>query len=102
MIHLSLPLPVDFKPACVPLSPYEALTSLACPPTPAYRMYHARSVRHSNETYFYLPFQTMVPETKDLTLEQISAGASKEVAERDTATALGLAPVAQPGTVDAL
>lgn len=44
----------------------------------------------------------MVPETKDRTLEEISAGASKEVAERDTATALGLAPVSQPGTVDAL
>lgn len=38
----------------------------------------------------------------DRTLEEISAGASKEAAERDTATALGLAPVAQPGTVDAL
>eukprot|EP00752_Nemacystus_decipiens_P008062 g7206.t1 len=47
-------------------------------------------------------YYTMVPETKDKTLEEISEGASKEVAERDTATALGLAPVAQPGTMDAL
>eukprot|EP00903_Cladosiphon_okamuranus_P008516 g8180.t1 len=47
-------------------------------------------------------YYTKVPETMDRTLEEISAGASKEVAERDTATALGLAPVAQPGTMDAL
>lgn len=49
-----------------------------------------------------LAAQTKVPETMDKTLEEISADASKDAAERDTATALGLAPVAQPGTLDAL
>ncbi|CAN0169914.1 unnamed protein product [Pylaiella littoralis] len=47
-------------------------------------------------------FYTKIPETKDRTLEEISAQASKEVAEHDTATALGLAAVAPPGTMDAL
>ncbi|CBN73775.1 mannitol transporter, putative [Ectocarpus siliculosus] len=47
-------------------------------------------------------YYTKIPETKDRTLEEISAGAAKETSEGDTATALGLAPTAEPGTVDSL
>ncbi|CAM9113165.1 unnamed protein product [Ectocarpus sp. 13 AM-2016] len=47
-------------------------------------------------------YYTKIPETKDKTLEEISAGAAKETSEGDTATALGLAPTAEPGTVDSL
>ncbi|CAN0119646.1 unnamed protein product [Laminaria digitata] len=47
-------------------------------------------------------YKTKVPETKDRTLEEISAEASREGAGIDTASALGLAPMAAPGTADAL
>lgn len=46
--------------------------------------------------------QMKVPETMDRTLEEISAEASHGAHGVDTATALGLAPVAAPGTSDAL
>eukprot|EP00904_Undaria_pinnatifida_P012714 jgi/Undpi1/8573/HiC_scaffold_25.g11038.m1 len=47
-------------------------------------------------------YQMKVPETMDRTLEEISAEASHGAHGVDTATALGLAPVAAPGTSDAL